>query len=41
MRMNGAKLMVIVRCLVTFTLGFLFVVLAIRFGELLWRAFAR
>jgi hypothetical protein len=37
----GTKLLVLVRCLVTFALGFLFVVLAIRFGEVLWRAFAR
>jgi len=41
MRMKGAKLLVVVRCLVTFTLGFFFVVVAIRFGEVLWRAFAR
>ncbi|TQM80619.1 hypothetical protein FHX81_2960 [Saccharothrix saharensis] len=32
------KLRVIVRCLVTFAIGCLMVVLAIRFGEALWRA---
>jgi hypothetical protein len=32
------KLRVILRCLVTFTIGLLMVVLAIRFGEALWRA---
>lgn len=31
------KLRVILRCLVTFTIGFLMVVLAIRLGEALWR----
>ncbi|MFD7653282.1 hypothetical protein ACFV4N_04815 [Actinosynnema sp. NPDC059797] len=32
------KLRVILRCLVSFTIGFLMVLLAIRFGEALWRA---
>lgn len=32
------KLRVILRCLVTFAIGVLMVVLAIRFGEALWRA---
>lgn len=32
------KLRLIVRCLVTFTIGCLMVVLAIRLGEELWRA---
>lgn len=32
------KLRLILRCLVTFAIGVLMVVLAIRFGEALWRA---
>lgn len=36
--MKGAKLIVIVRCLVTFAIGLLMVLLAIKFGEALWRA---
>lgn len=36
--MKGAKLVVIVRCLVTFAIGLLMVLLAIKFGEALWRA---
>jgi hypothetical protein len=32
------KLRVILRCLVTFAIGALMVVLAIRLGEALWRA---
>jgi hypothetical protein len=39
--MKGPAWKVVLRCLVTFTIGFLLVVLAIRFGEILWRAFAR
>ncbi|CAL9609393.1 hypothetical protein SUDANB95_05562 [Actinosynnema sp. ALI-1.44] len=38
MPMTRAKLRLIVRCLVTFGIGFLMVVLAVRFGEALWRA---
>lgn len=38
-RMKGAKLLVVVRCLISFAIGVLLVVLAIRFGEVLWRAF--
>ncbi|SDG18915.1 hypothetical protein SAMN05216553_10691 [Lentzea fradiae] len=38
-RMKGAKLLLIVRCLVSFAIGVLLVVLAVRFGEALWRAF--
>ena len=37
-RVKGAKLMVIVRCLISFAIGVLLVILAIRFGEVLWRA---
>jgi hypothetical protein len=37
---KGAKFVVIVRCLVTFAIGLLMVVLAIKFGEALWRAFS-
>jgi hypothetical protein len=36
--MKGAKLLVFVRCLISFTIGVLLVILAIRFGEALWRA---
>lgn len=36
--MKWAKFIVIVRCLVTFALGALMVVLAVKFGEALWRA---
>lgn len=36
--MRVTKLRVILRCLVTFAIGVLMVVLAIRFGEALWRA---
>ena len=36
--MKGAKLLVVVRCLVSFAIGVLLLVLAIRFGEALWRA---
>ncbi|MFC6090734.1 hypothetical protein Q5530_15425 [Saccharothrix sp. BKS2] len=32
------KLRVVLRCLVSFTIGVLMVLLAIRFGEALWRA---
>jgi hypothetical protein len=32
------KLRLVLRCLVTFGIGFLMVLLAIRFGEALWRA---
>ncbi|PWK82293.1 hypothetical protein C8D88_114162 [Lentzea atacamensis] len=35
---KGAKLLVIVRCLISFAIGVLLVVVAIRFGEALWRA---
>ena len=38
--MKGAKLVVILRCLVTFTIGLLMVLLAVKFGEALWRAFS-
>ncbi|GGU42080.1 hypothetical protein GCM10010178_38260 [Lentzea flava] len=37
-RVKGAKLLVIVRCLISFAIGVLLLVLAIRFGEALWRA---
>ncbi|GHH48437.1 hypothetical protein GCM10017774_54520 [Lentzea cavernae] len=37
-RVKGANLRVIVRCLISFAIGVLLVVLAIRFGEALWRA---
>ncbi|GAB2861069.1 hypothetical protein GCM10027200_71970 [Lentzea nigeriaca] len=37
-RVKGAKLLVIVRCLISFAIGVLLVILAIRFGEALWRA---
>ncbi len=37
--MKAAKLLVLVRCLSSFAIGVLLVVLAIRFGEVLWRAF--
>ena len=36
--MTRTKLRVILRCLVTFSIGFLMVLLAARFGEALWRA---
>jgi hypothetical protein len=36
--MKGTKLLVIVRCLISFAIGVLLLVLAIRFGEALWRA---
>ncbi|MBB5957691.1 hypothetical protein FHS29_004286 [Saccharothrix tamanrassetensis] len=36
--MTRSKLRVILRCLVTFTIGFLMVLLAVRLGEVLWRA---
>lgn len=39
--MNGSAWRVILRCLVTFTFGVLLVLLAIKFGEELWRAVAR
>jgi hypothetical protein len=39
--MKGPIWRVVLRCLVTFTIGFLLVVLAIKFGEILWRAVAR
>jgi hypothetical protein len=41
MPMTGSKLRVILRCLVTFAIGFLMVLLAIRFGEALWRMVGR
>ena len=36
--MRVTNLRVILRCLVTFAIGCLMVVLAIRLGEVLWRA---
>lgn len=36
--MRVRNLRLVLRCLVTFAIGFLMVVLAIRFGEALWRA---
>lgn len=36
--MKGAKFIVIVRCLITFAIGVLMVLLAVKFGEALWRA---
>lgn len=36
--MRVTKLRLVLRCLVTFAIGCLMVVLAIRFGEALWRA---
>jgi hypothetical protein len=36
---KGAKLVVVVRCLISFAIGVLLVVVAVRFGEALWRAF--
>lgn len=39
--MNGPAWRVILRCLVTVTLGVLLVLLAIRFGEELWRVVDR
>ncbi|SDP54941.1 hypothetical protein SAMN05421507_11093 [Lentzea jiangxiensis] len=36
--MKGAKLLVVVRCLISFAIGLLLLLLAIRFGEALWRA---
>ncbi|MEU4802741.1 hypothetical protein [Actinosynnema sp. NPDC023587] len=36
--MTRTKLRVILRCLVTFAIGFLTLVLSVRFGEVLWRA---
>ncbi|RDI19764.1 hypothetical protein DFR72_116120 [Lentzea flaviverrucosa] len=36
--MKGAKLLLVVRCLISFAIGVLLLVLAIRFGEVLWRA---
>jgi len=35
---KGAKLLVIVRCLISFAIGLLLAILAIRFGEALWQA---
>jgi hypothetical protein len=35
---KGAKLLVVVRCLISFAIGLLLLILAIRFGEALWRA---
>jgi len=37
-RVKGTKLVVVLRCLISFAIGVLLVVLAIRFGEALWRA---
>ena len=39
--MKGPAWRVILRCLVTFTFGVLLVLLAIRFGEELWRVVER
>jgi hypothetical protein len=39
--MNGPAWRVVLRCLATFTFGVLLVLLAIRFGEELWRAVDR
>ncbi|MEU6153694.1 hypothetical protein ABZ816_27185 [Actinosynnema sp. NPDC047251] len=36
--MTRTKLRVLLRCLATFTIGFLMLFLAVRFGEALWRA---
>ncbi|MBM7811017.1 hypothetical protein [Saccharothrix algeriensis] len=36
--MTRSKIRVVLRCLATFAFGFLVVVLAVRFGEALWRA---
>ncbi len=38
-KLDGAKLLLVVRCLISFAIGVLLVVLAVRFGEALWRAF--
>jgi len=35
---KGTKLVVVLRCLISFAIGVLLLVLAIRFGEALWRA---
>jgi hypothetical protein len=35
---KGTKLLIIVRCLISFAIGVLLLLLAIRFGEVLWRA---
>jgi hypothetical protein len=37
-RVKGTKLVVVVRCLISFAIGVLLVILAIRFGEALWQA---
>jgi hypothetical protein len=39
--MNGPAWRAVLRCLVTFTFGVLLVLLAIKFGEELWRAVDR
>ncbi|MFD9736687.1 hypothetical protein [Umezawaea sp. NPDC059074] len=39
--MKGPAWRVVLRCLVTFTFGVLLVLLAIRFGQELWKAVGR